>query len=74
MFQYMQYFFKFLFSFYVGLKIDEINRRIAEIKVPHQVKRGLRPLTERVNYKASEWRTFGLYFAAHVFQNILPDR
>lgn len=61
-------------SYYIGLKVNDVNRRISEIKLPTQLKRNLRPLSEKHFYKASEWRTLLLHVAVPVLENILPDR
>lgn len=60
------------YSYYIGLKVNDVNRRISEIKLPTQLKRNLRPLSEKHFYKASEWRTLLLH--VQVLSNILPDR
>lgn len=61
-------------SFYIGLEIDRINERLLEVKLPQQIKRNLRPLTERKHYKASEWRTLVLFVAMPILKDILPQR
>lgn len=61
-------------SYYIGLKQDAINKRIIQIKLPQQMKRNLRQLSERRNFKASEWRTMGLYVGILILMDILPDR
>lgn len=61
-------------SFYIGDRIDELDRRIREIRLPKLVRRNLRPLSERKYYKANEWRIILLFIAYPILTNIFPDR
>lgn len=44
--------------FYIGLKIKDIDRRINLIKLPKNIKRNPRSISERNTWKANEWRSY----------------
>ncbi|KAE8740863.1 hypothetical protein FOCC_FOCC013609 [Frankliniella occidentalis] len=57
--------------YYIGLKIDRVNQRLSTI-TPTNRFRAPRPMSDRVHWKANEWRAFLLYFGLVVVHNILP--
>lgn len=63
-----------IFSFYIGHLIDEIDRRVAQIQFPKQIRRNLRQFSEREYFKAHEWKNILLYVAYPVLNGILPTR
>lgn len=60
-------------SWYCGGSIKICDARRASIKPPNQVSRIPRSLEERTHYKASELRTWLLYYSLPVMQGILPN-
>ena len=58
-------------SFYIGLKIKDINTRLAQIVVPEHFSRSVRLLDERKLWKASEWRTW-TFVVPLLLESILP--
>ena len=58
---------------YCGRSIKTCDSRRASIKPPNQLSCIPRSLEERGHYKASELRTWLLYYALPVMQGILPD-
>lgn len=63
-----------IFSYYIGRRSDEIDKRLRSIKLPKQIKRHLKSLKEMANFKASEWRTLGLHVGIPILKDILPPR
>lgn len=61
-------------SFYIGNHINELDRRMLEIKLPKLVRRNFRPLSERDYFKAHEWKFILLFVAHPILKDILPDR
>lgn len=63
---------KHKFDFYIGLKTGEVDNRIKMLKLPKNITRNPRSITERKNWKANEWRTYLLYYSLGVLYKILP--
>ncbi|XP_047220535.1 uncharacterized protein LOC124867893 isoform X2 [Girardinichthys multiradiatus] len=59
---------------FIGKEIDEVDRRLVKIKPPVEITRTPRSLTERMFWKASEWRAFLLFYSLPVLKGILPAR
>lgn len=59
-------------DFYIGLQTKNVNERIAMLKLPKNIKRNPRSITDRNNWKANEWRSFLLYFSVGILYKILP--
>lgn len=71
----MSYWFESRFKgkpFYCGRKIKICDARRAIIKPPNTVQRIPRSLEERKHYKASEYRTWLLFYSLPVMDGILP--
>lgn len=59
---------------YIGLRKAEVNQRLISVSPPHEVSRVPRKLDTRKHWKASEWRSFLLFYSLFVLQGILPSR
>lgn len=57
---------------YIGNKIHIINARLAQIKPPYEITRSTGAIDDIPNWKASMFKTFGLYFF-QVLEGILPN-
>ena len=57
---------------YLGRRIEEVNRRLEQIKPPVEITRTPRSLNDRKFWKASEWRAFLLFYALPALKGILP--
>ena len=54
--------------------VDKINERIVQMTPPHENHRLSRPLTsEKCKWKATEWRSWLLFYAEPCLQGILND-
>ncbi|XP_049271227.1 uncharacterized protein LOC125758252 [Rhipicephalus sanguineus] len=62
--------------FYIGrpTTVAEIDARLMGIKPPHSFTRLPRSLKERCHWKASEWRSWLLFYAVPCCLGILPQR
>ena len=60
-------------EYYIGRKVDIINKRLQAISPPSEMHRAPRPLSERCHWKASEWRPV-LFYSLVVLKGILPAR
>lgn len=60
--------------FYCGRSINICEARRALIKPPNTVQRIPRSLKERIHYKASEFRTWLLFYSLPVMDGILPSK
>lgn len=63
-------------GYYIGSPsiLSKINRRIALLVPPLEVRRLPRPLSDLLHYKARELENFLLYFFFPVMRGILPDK
>ncbi|XP_073668003.1 uncharacterized protein [Paramisgurnus dabryanus] len=59
---------------YIGTRINEIDRKIEHFQPPSNITRMPRSITTRAYWKASEWRAFLLFYAPIVLKSILPRR
>lgn len=50
---------------------DTINSMFLEIKVPHQLGRLARPLSDRNNWKSREWENWVLFYSLPLFTRVL---
>lgn len=60
------------FQYYIGLKIESVNQRLAKITLPSNMCRP-RPMSDRVHWKAKEWRGFLLYYGLPCLVGVLPE-
>lgn len=60
---------------YIGSNILKVkmDERLTKIRPPSNITRLRRSLSQRVHWKAEEWRNFMLYYAPLVLRNILPN-
>ncbi|KAG8200898.1 hypothetical protein JTE90_020538 [Oedothorax gibbosus] len=63
-------------QFYVGTPnhVRRIDSRLLSIKPPHSFTRLPRSIADRIFWKANEWKTWLLYYAAPCLSGILPDK
>lgn len=54
--------------------VEQLNRRMKCIRPPHCITRLPRSLDERCHWKASEWRSWLLYYGAPCMEGLLPQR
>lgn len=59
-------------DYYIGLQVNELDRRLKSISPPSEISRAPRSLRERKFWKASEWRAFILYGMV-ILTGILPN-
>lgn len=62
------------FSYYIGHRIGEIDRRLHSIQLPKFIRTNLRPMSEREFNHAHEWKFILLFVAYPVLNGILPER
>lgn len=61
-------------SYSIASRISEVDKRLAEIKPPNNISRCPRSIENHSKYwKASEFRSFLLFYGAAVLKGILPD-
>ena len=51
-----------------------INNNLLSCKPPRRITRSPRPITDRANWKASEWRSWLLFYSLPCLQNVLPEK
>lgn len=59
-------------EFYLGRKVEKLDKRLATIRPPSEITRAPRSIKERKFWKASEWRAFLLYSLV-VLEGLLPS-
>lgn len=59
-------------EFYCKTQITVVQENLRKVKVPHELLRTVRSITQMSHWKANEWRTF-LFIAPTVLANVLPD-
>lgn len=62
------------FSYYIGDRLNILDQRIREIRMPNLIRRRFRPLSEREYYHAHEWKFFLLFLAYPIMKGVLPER
>lgn len=60
-------------NWFVGDKMLEMNGRLTALSPPNRITRLPRKLDDLAHWKASEYRSFLLYYAVPVLKGILPD-
>ncbi|XP_071580905.1 uncharacterized protein [Temnothorax nylanderi] len=55
-------------------KIEELNKILLNVKVPHQLGRLSRSFADISDWKAKEWENFILYYSLPLFRYALPQR
>lgn len=60
--------------YYVGKRIDCVNKRLMNIKPPVTISRRPRKLCERKKWHANEWRSWLLYYSLPCLEDVLPTR
>ena len=61
-------------AWYIGRRIHDVNAQLLSICPPSEITRAPRSLHTRKHWKASEWRSFLLYYSVFVLQGILPAK
>ena len=61
-------------EWYIGGSIEEMDRRMTSFHPPTEVTRTPHPVSDRVHWKGSEWRSWLLYYSLIVVKGILPSR
>lgn len=59
-------------EYYIGDRLEEIDRIIESIRVPREIQRNFKPLCKRKEWKASQWRSW-LYVLPVVLKGILSE-
>lgn len=59
-------------TWYIGRQIRQLDSKLLQIKPPHEITRTPRSLASRKYWKASEWRSFLLFYALVILPGILP--
>jgi len=60
--------------YYIGSRIEEIDLKLLSIKPPIEIRRLPRSLSTRKYWKASEYRSFLLFYSFIMLQGVLPNR
>lgn len=61
-------------EWYMEGGFETINRRFLNIQLPSEVTRTPQSITDRNQWKASEWRNMFLYYCIPCFKDILPKK
>lgn len=63
-------------EFYIGApkNLNVINERLLNIHPPNEIHRTPRPIKERAKWKATEWRSWLLFYCIPCLKGILPDK
>ena len=61
-------------EWYIDTQDKEVDTRLLGISPPHELSRVPRSLSQRKFWKASEWRSFLLYYSCIVLRGILPGK
>lgn len=59
---------------YLGRHTQMLDSRLLEMKPPREISRAPRSLKERKFWKATEWKSFLLYYSLFVLMGILPTK
>ena len=59
-------------KFYIGNRVKEIDKMLLRIKPPHEFQRSPRPISVSHFWKASEYRSWLLYYSLPILKDILP--
>ena len=59
-------------KFYIGNRVKEIDKMLLRIKPPHEFQRSPRPISVSHFWKASEFRSWLLYYSLPILKDILP--
>ncbi|XP_035807019.2 uncharacterized protein LOC111572730 isoform X1 [Amphiprion ocellaris] len=54
------------------LHLSNLDKAVHEIQPPDEIGQGPRRLSERMYWKASEWRAFALLYSPIILRNVLP--
>lgn len=57
---------------YLGRRVEEVDSRLLAIKPPTEITRTPRSIIDRKQWKASEWRSFLIYYSLTCMEGILP--
>ncbi|CAF0957142.1 unnamed protein product [Brachionus calyciflorus] len=61
-------------NFYLGKVINFIEKRQMDVKLPSEIKRKIRPISEKFYYKTNEFRTITFYLPFGIFKGLLIDK
>lgn len=53
-------------------QLNDLDKDLCKIQPPNEMRRNPRRLSERVYWKASEWRAFALLYSPVILRNVLP--
>lgn len=59
---------------YIGLRSNEVSQRLMSMKPTSEISRTPSSIDKRALWKASEWRTFLLYYSLPALRGILPEK
>lgn len=59
---------------YLGRHTKILDSRLLEMKPPREISRAPRSLSERKFWKATEWKSFLLYYSLFVLMGVLPTK
>ena len=59
-------------KYYLGKKAQHLDKMILNVKLPSEIKRLPRSVTTRKFWKASEWRSFLLFYSPVFLKDLLP--
>lgn len=60
--------------YYIGLRIEDVDKKLLNIKPPICISRRPRSLSERCHWKGNEWRSWLLFYSLPCLKGILPSR
>lgn len=60
--------------FYIGLQINEVDKRLKALKPPSNISRLHRPISDRCHWKANEWRNWVLFYSLPCLKSVLPPK
>ena len=69
---------KYLWDIWIETKIikadgfRELNERLMKMTPPHEIHRQPRPMNEKAKWKASEWRSWLLFYSIVCLQGLIP--
>ena len=58
-------------DFYIGDKVNEFNNKLLSIKPRIEITRVPQPVTNKLNGKVNEWKSFALYYSMYCLKGIM---
>lgn len=62
------------FSYFIGNRIEELDKKIRSIQLPKLLRTNLHPISEREFFHAHDWKYMLLFVAYPLLNGILPER